>query len=100
MQQRLGIPTRLRQSLEHQLSRGLVGRALEVAGHGGVELVPGVLLVHLGGHALEGFFNLRFGHHPMVQPVGHVLAADAQGGAVFHEADVVDVGHLGNFLPT
>jgi hypothetical protein len=29
-----------------------------------------------------------------VQPVGDVLAADAQGGAVFHQADAVDVGHL------
>jgi hypothetical protein len=31
----------------------------------------------------------------VVQPVGHVLAADAQRGAVFHQAHVVDVGHLG-----
>ena len=30
----------------------------------------------------------------MQQPVGHVLAADAQGGAVFHQADVVDVWHF------
>ncbi len=31
----------------------------------------------------------------MLHPVGHVLAADAQGGAVFHQAHAVDVGHLG-----
>jgi hypothetical protein len=62
---------------------------------GCVELVAGVLFVHLGGHALEGFFHLGPRDHTMVQPVGHVLAADAQGGAVFHEADVVDVGYLG-----
>ena len=30
----------------------------------------------------------------MQQPVGDVLAADAQGGAVFHQADVVDVWHF------
>ncbi len=30
-----------------------------------------------------------------MQPVGDVLAGDAQRGAVFHQADVVDVGHLG-----
>jgi hypothetical protein len=29
------------------------------------------------------------------QPVGDVLAGNAQRGAVFHQADVVDVGHLG-----
>ena len=31
----------------------------------------------------------------VVQPVGDVLAGDAQRGAVLHQADVVDVGHLG-----
>ena len=31
----------------------------------------------------------------MVQPVGHVLARDAQRRAVFHQADVMDVGNLG-----
>ena len=30
-----------------------------------------------------------------MQPVGDVLAGDAQGGAVLHQADVVDVRHLG-----
>ena len=33
--------------------------------------------------------------HTMPKPVGDVLAADAQGRAVFHQADVVNVGHLG-----
>ena len=31
----------------------------------------------------------------VMQPVGDVLRADPAGGAVFHEAHVVDVGHLG-----
>ena len=31
----------------------------------------------------------------MMQPVGHVLGRDAQGCAVFHQAHIVDVGHLG-----
>ena len=31
----------------------------------------------------------------MQQPVRHVLGADAQGGAVLHQADVVDVRHFG-----
>jgi hypothetical protein len=29
------------------------------------------------------------------QPVGHVLRGDAQRRAVFHQPDIVDVGHLG-----
>ena len=64
MQQRVGVAARLRQPFEHQLGRCLVGRALEVAHLRGVQLVAGVLLVHLGGHALEGFFHLRFGDQP------------------------------------
>ena len=35
----------------------------------------------------------------MVQPVGDVLRADAAGRAVLHQADVVDVGHLGAAHP-
>ena len=31
----------------------------------------------------------------VMQPVGDVLAGNSQGGAVFHQADVVDVRHLG-----
>jgi hypothetical protein len=31
----------------------------------------------------------------VLQPVGHVLGGDAQRRAVFHQADIVDVGHLG-----
>ena len=34
------------------------------------------------------------GGDAVVQPVGDVLAGDAQRGAVLHQADVVDVGHL------
>jgi hypothetical protein len=48
-------------------------------------------LVYHGGHALEGFGDLGLGDDAVQQPVGHVLAADAQGGAVFQEADVVDL---------
>jgi hypothetical protein len=95
MQQRLGIPAGLRQSPEHQLGSRLIRRALEVSHHRCVQLVTRVLLVHLGGHAFKRGVHLGLGHHTVVQPVGHVLAADAQRGAVFHQAHVVDVGHLG-----
>jgi hypothetical protein len=33
--------------------------------------------------------------HAVMQPVGDVLGRDAAGGAVLHQADIVDVGHLG-----
>jgi len=96
MQQRLGVATRLAQALEHQIAGGHVGHAgVKVPGHRPVQRVARVLLVHHRGHTLEGFLDLRRAHHPVVQPVRHVLAADAQRGAVFHQGDVVDVGHLG-----
>src|SRR5690606_5479237 len=53
-----------------------------------------VLAVDHGGHALHGFHDLFTGHDAVTQPVGHVLAGNAQRGAVFHEPHVVDVGHL------
>ncbi len=31
----------------------------------------------------------------MVQPVGNVLRADAQGRAVLHQPDIMDIRHLG-----
>ena len=96
MQQRLGVAARLLQALEHQVQRRLVGRrGVEVAGHLLVQRVAGVLRVDHGGHALEGLDDVFFGDHAVQQPVRHVLAGDAQRGAVFHQADVVDVRHLG-----
>jgi hypothetical protein len=44
--------------------------------------------------ACKGLTHLFGGHDTMAQPVGDVLAADAQRGAVFHQADAVDVGTL------
>ena len=96
MQQRLGVATRLAQALEHQIAGSHVGHAgVKVPGHRLVQRVTGVLLVHHRRHALKGFLDLRRARDPVVQPVRHVLAADAQRGAVFHQRDVVDVGHLG-----
>ena len=69
--------------------------AVEVRRHRGVGGIAGVLLVDHLGHALHGLHDLSSVHDAVVQPVGHVLGGDAQGGAVFHQADVVDVGHLG-----
>ena len=96
MQQWLGVAAWLLQAFEDQICRGFVGGAgFEVAGHVFVERVTGVLAVYDGGHALKGGVDLRRVGDAVQEPVGDVLAADAQGGAVFHEADVVDVGHFG-----
>ncbi len=96
VQQRLGVAAGLLHALEHQIAGRLVGGGLgEAAGHLPVGRIARVLLVHHGGHALEGFAHLVLGHHAVEQPVGDVLAADAQRGTVFHQAHVVDVGNLG-----
>ena len=61
----------------------------------GVSRVAFVLTVNLARHALEGFHDLRFGTNTMMQPVRNVLAGNTQRGAIFHQADVVDVRHFG-----
>ncbi len=96
MQHRLGVAVGLPGAFDHQFQGGLEGDVVvEVRCHRAVERVAGVLAVHHGGHALEAFLDLLAGDHAVAQPVGQQLAGDAQGGAVFHQADVVDVRHLG-----
>lgn len=95
MEDPLGVAVRLRGSFEDQVFGGLEGDAVfEVRGHGAVGGVGGVLLVDDGGHALEGFEDLGFCAEAVAEPVGDVLAGDAERGSVFHEADIVDVGHF------
>ena len=92
----LGVAVGLDAPREHQVQGGLEGHAgVVVRGHGPVGRVPGVLAVHHLGHAPHGLPDLVPGADPVVQPVGQVLAGDAQGGPVLHEAHVMDVGHLG-----
>ena len=75
MQQRLCVPAWLRQAFKNQVSRGLVRhRRLKVTRHLLVQLVSCVLAVNHRRHALESFVDLRFAHHAVQQPVGHVLA--------------------------
>ena len=54
-----------------------------------------ILAIHNRGHFLKGRADELCAHNAVVQPVGDVLAGDTQGRAVFHQADVVDVGHFG-----
>ncbi len=93
MEDPLGVAVGLRGAFEDEVFGGLEGDAVfEVRGHGAVGGVVGVLLVDDGGHALEGFEDLLAGAEGVAEPVGDVLAGDAERGAVFHEADIVDVG--------
>src|SRR5690606_11659601 len=39
--------------------------------------------------------HLLFAADAVTQPVGNVLAGNEQGGAVFHQADIVDIRHFG-----
>ncbi len=52
-----------------------------------------VLLVYEVGHAAQRGVDLGGRDDAVVEPVGDVLAGDAQRGEVLHEADVGDVGH-------
>ena len=82
--------------LRHQItSRFERRRGLKVSRHVLVQRVACVLAAYHGGNALEGFLYLCRVDDAMQQPVGHVLTVDAQGGAVFHQADVMDGGHFG-----
>ena len=68
---------------------------LEVRRHRPVGRIAGILPVDHLGHALQRLAHLGLADHAVVQPVGDVLSRNAQGGAVFHQADVVDIRHLG-----
>jgi hypothetical protein len=82
MQQWFGVAAGLLQAFEHQLGSRFVGHGcVKVARHLFIKLVTRILLVHHSGHAFKRLGNLCFGHHAVVQPVGHVLAADAQRSA-------------------
>src|SRR5690554_7876888 len=96
VQHGLGIAAGLFTTFEYQFAGSLESdTVIEVRRHRLVQGVTGVLTVHHGGHALQGFHHLLFSADAVVQPIGDVLAGDTQGGAVFHQADIVDIRHLG-----
>lgn len=96
MQQRLRIAVRLVDPVEDQGAGGLEGEAgVGVRCHGLIKRITGVLGVHLRRHPEHCGVHLFRRADAVQQPVGHMLGGDAQGGAVLHQADVMDVGHLG-----
>src|ERR1051326_409144 len=95
VQDELGVTVRLLAALEDQIAGGAERRPVETRRHRAVERIILVLPVHHAGHPFERVHHLRPVDDAVEQPIGNVLAGDAQGGAVFHQADVVDVRHLG-----
>src|SRR6201999_2611156 len=95
MQNRLVVPARLLRALQDQLLGGQECDAVvKVGSHRQVTGITGVLLVHQPSHSLQASAHILFGDDAMPQPVGQQLAGNPQRGAVFHQRDVVDVGHL------
>lgn len=95
VQHRLGIARGLLAPLEHQITGRLKGDAVKVRGHRHIGRVGRILPVDDRRHLAHRLHRLRVAHHLVVQPVGDVLAGNAAGGAIFHQTDVMDVGHLG-----
>ena len=85
----------MRAAFENQVACGGKGnRCLKIAGHGQVSTIAGVLLIDHGGHALHGFHDLFFAANAVMQPIGDMLAGNTQSGAVFHQADIMNIGHF------
>ena len=66
-----------------------------IPAHRPVGRVAGVLAIDHRRHAPQRREHLLAGADAVAQPVGDVLAGDAQGGAIFHERDIVEIRHLG-----
>ena len=75
-------------------SQAAWGDAIEGRRHRFVERIAGVLPVHDRRHLLHGLHHLVFVADAMMQPVGDVLG-NTQRRAIFHQADIVDIRHLG-----
>ena len=96
MQQGFRVAAGLLGAQKDQIAGGLEGNAaLQVSRHGYVAGITCVLVVHHAGHAFQCGPHLLFSDHAVADPVGEVLAGDAQGGPVFHQPNIVDIRHLG-----
>ena len=95
MQQRLGVTGGLLATFKDQVTGRLEGDTVITRPHRGVGCICGILLVDNHGHALHHIHDQLRRDHAVTQPVGDMLAGNPQRGAVFHQANVVDVRHLG-----
>src|ERR1700716_2037512 len=94
MQNPFRVAVRLRAAQEDQVAGGPECRAVVAGRHRPIVWITGVLAVDDFGHAPERRHDLLVVDDAMQQPVGNVLAGNAQGGTIFHQADVVDIRHL------
>ena len=95
VQYRLCIAAWLSRAGKYQLTRRLESMAiLQIDGHWPIIGVSLILLVDDCGHADKCLLDLILADDIVKQPVGNVLAGDAQRGAVFHQSDIVDVRHF------
>ena len=84
MKNRFRVAVWLFKTFENEITCGLKRDAVvKVGSHVLVLIVFSVLFVDNRSHALHGFADLRFRHHPMVQPIRNVLTGNPTGRAVF-----------------
>ena len=97
VQDRLGVAVGLLAALEDEVAGGLEGDRLRRSSGaiGRYSGSPAFCLSTTAAMRRMRLHHLGLVGDAVVQPVGDVLAGDAQRGAVLHQADVVDVGHLG-----
>jgi len=95
MEQRLRVTRGLRQTLKDKIARGSVrGRSLPLVRHFFVRFVLCILPIDNPSHAAKCFGNLRGRHNSVEEPIGDMLAADAERRTILHKANIVNVWNL------
>jgi hypothetical protein len=84
----LGVTVGCLTTLEYQSQRSLKSDTLlAIGGHLTVVGIPGILAIDHGCHLLEGVEDLVASDDTVMQPVGNVLARNAQRCPVFHQGE-------------
>ncbi len=95
MQDRFRVTVGLATTFKDEIAGRLESEALRKIGrHRAVMHVGRVLLIYDRGHSLEGLANLGFTAEAVAQPIGHVLARNTQGSAIFHQTNIINVRDL------
>ena len=95
MQNEFGIAIRLHASLEYKITRRAERGSFEPWRHWAIAWISCILPIHHLGHSPHRVQYLLPGDDPMMQPVGDMLAGDAERCPILHQGYVVDVRHLG-----
>ena len=53
------------------------------------------MTVHNLGHLLKSISYLLFVNNSVVQPIGDMLTGNSHRGAIFHQVQIGNIGHLG-----